>query len=107
MNAVVGEDGVGSGHVERRGGVGPKSDRWGAAGFGDAGGPGQCGNILKTDLLAERDGGVVERVRQSVDGGNAAVELFLVIARGVGLASVVEGEGGGDVVEHGGGGEDA
>ncbi len=107
MDAVVGEDGVGPGHVERGGIVGTEGDGGGAACGGDSGGAAQGGDRIEAYLLTEGDGGVVERVCESVDGGDVAMELVLVVARGVGLASVVEGEGGGLVVELGECGEDA
>ena len=54
---IVGEDGVGSSHIDRGGVVGAEGDGWGAASGGDAGGAGEGGDVFKAYLLAERDGG--------------------------------------------------
>ena len=92
----------------RRGVVGADGDRRSAAGVGDAGGAGQRGDVVKADHLAECDGGDVERVSEGVGGGDHAADTrSFEVAWGVGLAAVVEHEGGGVVVELGESGEDA
>ncbi len=105
MDAAVGEDGVGAGHVERGGVVGTEGDGRGALGGGDAGGAGEGGYVLKADLLAEGDGGGIEGVGEGVDGGDFAFEAGEFVLGVVGLAAVVVGEGGGLVVELRDGGE--
>jgi len=107
VDSAVGEDGVSAGHVERGGVVGAEGDGGCAAGGGDARGAGKGGNVLEAYLLAKRDGGIVERVGEGVDSGDFAVELVFKVAGVVGLAAVVEGEGGGGVVELGDGCEDS
>ncbi len=67
VDAAVGEDGVGAGHVDGRGVVGADGDRRGAAGVDDAGGAGEGGDVLEADHLGEGDGGDVERVRDGLE----------------------------------------
>ena len=105
MDAAVGEDGVGAGHVEGGGVVGAEGDGGGALGVGDAGGAGEGGDVAEADLLAEGDGRVVERVGEGVGGGDVAPVAGELVVRIVGFAAVVVGEGGFSVVEDGGGGE--
>ena len=56
VNAAIGEDCVGAGHVERGGVVGAEGHGGCALGAGDAGGAGEGGDVAEADLLAERDG---------------------------------------------------
>ena len=106
VDAVVGEDGVGAGHVDGGGAVGADGDRGGGAGVDDAGGAGEGGDVLVADLLGEGDGGDIEGVGDGLDGGDhAGVLALLEVAGGVGLA--VGAEVLRVVVELGEGGEDA
>ena len=68
----------------------------------DAGGAGERGDVVEADLLTQRDGRVVERVREREDGRSRLRSTCLhVVAGVVGLATVVEGEGGLDVMQDG------
>ena len=53
VDAAIGEDGVGAGHVDRGGVVGADGDGGSAARSGDAGGTGECGDVVEADHLAE------------------------------------------------------
>ena len=66
MDAAVGEDRVGAGHVEGRGVVGADGDRGRAASGLDAGFAGEGGDAIEADHGGEADGGVVERPLQGV-----------------------------------------
>lgn len=97
---VVGEDGVGTGHVDGCGAVGADGDRRCALGVDDAGGARERGNVAVADLFRERDGGDVKRVFDGCRGRDHAGELaVLEVAGCVGLA--VEHKGSGVVVELG------
>ncbi len=105
VDAAVGEDGVGAGHVDGRGAVGADGDGRGGPGGGDAGGAGESGDVFVADLLGEGDGGDVERVGDGVGGGDHAGVLALFeVAGDVGLA--VGAEVLGIVVDAGERGED-
>jgi len=87
VNAVVGEDGVGAGHIDRRGAVGANGNGRGGPGGGDAGGAGEGGDVFVADLLREGYGRDVERVSNSGGRGDHAGELVLCeVAGGIGLA---------------------
>ena len=107
VDAVVRKDSVCAGHIKRRGVIRAKGDGWSSPRRLDAGLAGKLSDVLEADHLAEGDGRVVQRVRQGVDGSDFAVELVLEVARRVGLAAIVEGEGGGLVVQACYGGEGA
>ena len=104
VDAIVGEDGVGAGHFERRGVVGADGHGGRAARGFDAGIAGERGDVVKADHLRERDGGVVEGAVESFGGGDVAVVFAVEVARRVVL--IVEGEGGLLVVQDGDGRED-
>src|SRR5580704_11920321 len=99
MDAVVGEYRVGAGHVD--GGCVVRAERDGrcTSCVSDAGGASQGRDVIEADHLSQGDGGVVERVSERVNSGDVAVVLVFVIARAVGLAAVVVGEGRWRVVE--------
>ncbi len=106
MDAAVGEDGVGAGHVDGGGAVGADSHRRGGFGGGDAGIAGETGYVFKTDLLGQGDGGNVERVFNGGGGGDhARVLAGFEVAGSIGLA--VGAEVLGVVVDAGERGEDA
>ena len=67
VDAAVGEDGVGAGHVDGGGVVGADGDGRGGAGVDDAGGAGEGGDVLEADHLGQGDGGDVERVLDGLD----------------------------------------
>ncbi len=108
VNAVVGKDGVGAGHVDGCGVVGADGDGRSGAGVDDAGAAGEGGYVLKADHLAQANGRDVERVRNGLDrGDHSGILTLLEVAGAVGLAAVVKGECGGVVVQGCEGGEDA
>ena len=66
VDAVVGEDGVGAGHVHGRGAIGADRDRRCAASVHDAGRARERSDVVIADELRERDGGDVEGVLERV-----------------------------------------
>ena len=106
VDAVVGEDGVGAGHVNGRGGVGADGDRGRAARGGDAGGAAEGGDVLIADLLRQADGGDVERVGDGLGGGDHAGIFAPFKVAGV-IRLAVKHEVAGIVIEPGEGGEGA
>ena len=91
MHAVVGEDSVCAGHIDRRGAVGADRDRWGGFGGGDAGGVGEGCYVSVADLLREGYGRDVEGVRDcSGRGDHAGVLVFFEVAGGIRLVAGAE-----------------
>ncbi len=87
VDAAVGKDCVGAGHVDGRGAVGADRDGRGGPGGGDTGGTGEGGDVFVADFLGEGYGGDVERVGDGVcSGDHAGVLALFEVAGRVGLA---------------------